>query len=90
MNQGVLSKSKNRKQQLKSSLKHDKQKQQTHDEFIAIFNALENVNIFQTISAIKLAYFLFLYNNRQISDINKEVCFSRKLEFIVRRIFWLL
>ena len=36
---------KNRKQQLKSSLKHNKQEQQTNDGLAALFNALENVNI---------------------------------------------
>ena len=46
---------KNRKQQLKSSSKHNKQDQQTNDELTALFNALENVNIVQTISAVKSA-----------------------------------
>ena len=62
---------KNRKQQWKSSSKHNKQEQQTNDELTAFFNALENVNIDPTISAVKSVYFLFLYNDRQINDIKK-------------------
>ena len=43
---------KNRKQKLKSSSKHNKQEQQTNDEFTALFNGLEKVNIVQVISAV--------------------------------------
>ena len=65
---------KNRKQQLKSSSKNNKQERQINDELTALFNALENENIVQTISAVKSAYFLFLYNDRQINDIKRFCC----------------
>ena len=62
---------KNRKWQLKNSSKYNKQEQQINDELTALFSSLENLNIVQTISAVKSAYFLFLYNDRQINDIKK-------------------
>ena len=65
---------KNRKQQLKSSSKYNKQERQTNDKLTTLFNAPENVNIVQTISAVKSGYFLFLYNDRQINDINMFCC----------------
>ena len=65
---------KNRKQQLKNSLKNNKQEWQINDNLTALFNALENENIVQTISAVKSAYFLFLYNDRQINDIKRFCC----------------
>ena len=65
---------KNRNQQLKSSSKNNKQERQINYELIGFFNALENENIVQTISAVKSAYFLFLYNDRQINDIKRFCC----------------
>ena len=65
---------KNRKQQLKSSSKYNKHKRQTNDKLTTLFNAPENVNIVQSISAVKSGYFLFLHNDRQINDINKFCC----------------
>ena len=65
---------KNRNQQLKSSSKNNKQERQINYELIGFFNALENENIVQTISAVKSAYFLFLYNDRQINGIKRFCC----------------
>ena len=62
---------KNRKQQLKNSSKYNKQEQQTNDELTALFSALENLNTVQTKTAVKSAYFSFLYNDRQINNIKK-------------------
>ena len=59
---------------MKSSSNYNKQEQQTNGELTALFNALENVNIVQTISAVKSAYFLLLYNDRQINDIKTFCC----------------
>ena len=70
MNQEI----KNRKPQLKSSSKNNKQERQINDKLTALFNALENKNLVQTISAVKSAYFLFLYNDRQINDIKRFCC----------------
>ena len=70
MNQEI----KNRKPQLKSSSKNNKQERQINDKLTALFNALENENLVQTISAVKSAYFLFLYNDRLINDIKRSCC----------------
>ena len=59
---------------MKSSSKYNKQELQINDELTELFNALENVNIVQTISAAKSAYFLFLYKDRQISYVKKFYC----------------
>ena len=59
---------------MKSSPKYNKQELQINDELTELFNAVENVNIVQTISAAKSAYFLFFYNDRQINDIKKFCC----------------
>ena len=59
---------------MKSSSKKNKQERQINDELTELFNALENENIVQTISAVKSAYFLFLYNDRQINDIKRFCC----------------
>ena len=69
---------KNRKQPLKSSSKHNKQEWQTNDELTTVFNALENENIAQTISAVKSGYFLLLYNDRQINNIKNVCCEDSK------------
>ena len=69
---------KNRKQPLKSSSKYNKQEWQTNDELTTVFNALENENIAQTISAVKPAYFLLLYNDRQINNIKNVCCEDSK------------
>ena len=69
---------KSRKQQLKSSSKYNKQERQTNDELTTLFNALKNVNIIQTISAVISAYFLFLYTNRQIKGIKNFCCEDSK------------
>ena len=65
---------KNRKQQSKISSTYNKQGRQINDELTTLFNALENVNIVQPVSAVKSAYFLFLYNDRQINDVRKFCC----------------
>ena len=67
---------KNRKQQLECSSKHNTQKQRTNVELAALFNALKNANIVLTISAVKSAYCLFLYNDGQINDINRFCCIT--------------
>ena len=69
---------KNRKQQLKSSSKYNKQERQTNDEITTLFNDLKNVNIIETISAVKAAYFLFLYTDRQIKGIKNFCCEDSK------------
>ena len=69
---------KNGKQQLKSSSKYNKQDWQTNDELTTVFNALENENIIQTISAVISTYFLFLYTDRQIKGIKNVCCEDSK------------